>query len=131
MDNRIERRRRAPRAAVAVALLVIAGGVSSPTALASDSHVRFEVPEPFRVGSHLYAAGVIAVRQVTSYNPSISLLEVWVNGDCLGMVTARNVVSEEPPRRTEALFNRDDEGRLVMVGYRVTGKPSGTTYRFP
>ena len=126
MDSRIERRRRAPRAAIAVALLVMSGGV-----FASDTHVRFEVPEPFRLGSHLYAAGVIAVRQVTSYNPSISLLEVWVNGDCLGMVTARNVVSEEPPRRTEALFNRDEEGRLVMVGYRVTGKPAGTTYRFP
>ena len=130
MDSRIERRRRAPRAAVAVALLVIAGGMVAPTTLASD-HVRFQVPEPFRVGSHLYAAGVIAVRQVTSYNPSISLLEVWVNGDCLGIVTARNMISEEPPRRTEALFDRDEEGRLVMVGYRVTGTPEGTTYRFP
>ncbi|HZN55668.1 MAG TPA: hypothetical protein VFB67_10150 [Candidatus Polarisedimenticolaceae bacterium] len=130
MSIRIERRRRAPRAACAVALLVIAGGVFAPTVRASDNHVRFEVPEPFRVGTHSYDAGVIDVHRVASYNPSTSLLEVWVNGDCLGMVAARSVISEQP-RRTEALFSRDEEGRLVMVGYRVTGLPSGTTYRFP
>jgi hypothetical protein len=70
------------------------------------------------------------VHALKNYNPTTSLLEVTVNGECIGMVTAHRDVSEMPPDRTEALFRRDDDGRLVMVGYRVTGRPTGTTFRF-
>ena len=102
-----------------------------PEAGASETQVRFEVPQPFRVGSHRYDAGVIAVLSVSAFTPSMSILKVWVNGDCLGMLTARRSDSEGPPLRTEALFRRDDDGCLEMVGFRVTGRPTGTTYRFP
>jgi len=104
--------------------------LSTTAVLAGEMQVRFEVPEPFRVGAHAYSAGVIAVHSVMSYNPTTTLLEVWVNGDCLGIMTALRSVSEVPPRRDEALFRRDDDGRLVMVGYRITGRPTGTTFRF-
>jgi hypothetical protein len=110
--------------------LALAAMLAAPAAWAGDVQVRFDVPEPFRVGSHEYAAGVISVQSVMSYNPTTSLLEVWVNGDCLGMMTALRSISEEPPVRTEALFRRDDDGHLVMVGYRMTGRPTGTTFRF-
>jgi hypothetical protein len=83
------------------------------------------------VGSRGFEAGVIAVHSISLYTPSTALLEVWVNGECLGMVTAHRSVSEEPARRTQALFHRDDDGRLEMIGFQVTGRPSGTTYRFP
>jgi hypothetical protein len=102
-----------------------------PAASAADPQVRFEMQKPFRVGSHDYQAGVIALRSRSAYTPSTSILEVWVNGECLGMMTAHRTVSEQPPERTEALFRRDDDGRLAMVGFRMTGPPAGTTYRFP
>ena len=111
--------------------LVLAALSFGPSAAASDTQVRFSVPKPFRVGTHAYDAGVITVRSVSAFTPDTSILEVWVNGDCLGMVAARRSVSEEPPSRTEALFRRDGDGRLEMVGFRLTGRPTGTTYRFP
>jgi hypothetical protein len=114
----------------ALRTLALAATLLAPSAWAGEAQIRFEVPEPFRVGLHTYAAGVIAVHRVMSYNPTTSLLEVWVNGTCLGVMTALRSVSEEPPRRNEALFRRDDDGRLVMVGYRITGRPTGTTFRF-
>ena len=114
-----------------IAGLVLVALTLGPVAAASETQVRFEVPQPFRVGSHVYDAGVIVLHNVSAYTPSISILEMWVNGDCLGMITARRGVSEERPLRTEALFRRDDDGRLEMVGFRVTGRPTGTTYRFP
>jgi hypothetical protein len=114
-----------------VAGLALAGLILGPAAAASETQIRFTVPQPFRVGSHEYDGGVIALHSVSAYTPTTSILEVWVNGDCLGMVTARRSVPEEPAVRTEALFSRDDDGRLAMVGFQVTGRPSGTTYRFP
>lgn len=113
------------------ATIVMLALISGPTAAASERQIRFKVPQPFRVGSHMYEGGVIAIRDESAYNPSTALLRVWVNDECLGMMTARRSASEEPPYQTEALFRRGDDGRLVMVGFRVDGKPKGTTYRFP
>jgi hypothetical protein len=97
---------------------------------AADDRVRFEIPEPFRVGTHTYSSGVITVSGEKTYSPTTSLLEVWVNGQCLGLVPARRSTSKAPSLRTEAMFSRDGDGRLVLVGYQVTGRPSGTTFRF-
>ena len=111
--------------------LVLAALSFGPATAASDTQIRFNVPQPFRVGNRVFDAGVIIVRSIAALTPSTSILEVWVNGNCLGMLTARRSVPEEPPARTEALFRRDDDGRLEMVGFRLTGRPTGTTYRFP
>lgn len=124
MNTTVTKARRTVRA------LAIVLTLASSAAWAGETQVRFDVPEPFRVGLHSYAAGTISVHSIMSYTPNTSLLEVWVNGDLLGMVTANRSVSEVPPRRNEALFRRDDDGRLVMIGYRITGKPTGTTFRF-
>lgn len=110
---------------------VMAALALGPAAAAAEREVRFRVPEPFRVGGRVYEAGVIAIRSVSAYTPSTALLTVWVNNDCLGMISARRSVSEEPPLQNEALFRRDTNGQLEMVGFRVTGRPTGTTYRFP
>ena len=112
-------------------MIMLAGITLGSVAMASDRQIRFNVPEPFRVGSHVYDAGAIAMRSVSAYTPTTTLFRVWVNDECLGMIAAHRSVSEEPPSRTEALFRRDADGLLEMVGFRVTGRPTGTTYRFP
>jgi hypothetical protein len=104
---------------------------AGPASAASDTQIRFNVPQPFRVGSRVFDAGVITVHDISAFTPNTSILEVWVNGICLGMVTALRSVTEDPPARTEALFRRDDDGRLELIGFRLTGRPTGTTYRFP
>jgi hypothetical protein len=111
----------------AALLVALAGG---PAAAASGERIRFKVPQPFRVGSHVYDSGVIAFRDESTYNPSTAILKVWVNNECLGLIAARRSESEERPLRTEALFHRAADGRLVMVGFRVSGRPRATTYRF-
>lgn len=114
-------------AAIGFALVGLATA-SAPAA--TSEQVRFEISRPFRVGSRGFAAGVIAVHSISAYTPRTSILEIWVNGECLGMMTALRSVSEEPPTRTEALFRSDVDGRLEMTGFRMTGRPTGTTYRF-
>ncbi len=110
--------------------IVSAALALAPATAASEKEVRFRVPEAFRVGGQVFEAGVIAIRSLSAYTPSTALLKVWVNGECLGMISARRSVSEEPPLQNEALFLRGADGRLEMVGFRVTGRPTGTTYRF-
>jgi len=114
-----------------VAGFVLAALAVGPASAASGRQVRFTVPEPFRVGGQAYEAGVIAIRTVSAYTPSMALLKVWVNGECVGMISARRSVSEAPPLENEAVFHRGADGRLEMVGFRMTGRPTRTTYRFP
>lgn len=110
--------------------MALVAALAAGSASAGDMQMRFDVPAPFRVGSHSYSGGVISVHSIMSYNPTLSLLEVWVNGDCLGMMTAARSSSEVQPQRNEAMFGRDGDGRLVMTGYRTTGRSNVTTYRF-
>ena len=111
------------RLAFAMAFAVSLGHAAEPM------H-RFDVSQPFRVGSHTYAAGTISLHVLRDYNPTTSLLEVYVNGTCIGLIAARRDVSDVRSTRTEALFQRDDEGVLVMTGYRTTDRSAGTTFRF-
>ena len=103
----------------------------APAAVADDPQIRLQVDEPFRLGGHSFDAGVIALRGISSFTPTLSILELWVGGECRGMVTARRSVSEAAQQQTEALVRRDDAGRLEIVGFTVTGNPTVTTYRFP
>ena len=102
-----------------------------PAAAAADAHVRFEIGQPFTVGGRGFDAGVIAVHNVSAYTPTTAMLEVWVNGECLGMMPAYRSAAEDPTGQAEALFKRDDDGRLELTGFQLTGRPRSSTYRFP
>ncbi len=114
-------------AALITAAILFAG---NPNTAAADTQVRFNVSQPFRVGSHAYDAGVIVLHTVVSYTPSLSLFEVWVNGDCLGMMAARRSPPEGSIARTEAFFRRDDAGVLQMIGFHDSGLTGPASYRF-
>ena len=47
--------------------IVLAALALGPHASASESEVRFRVPEPFRMGGQARDAGVIAIRSVSAY----------------------------------------------------------------
>ena len=61
---------------MAVARLTATAG----PAAAMDTQIRFNVSQPFRVGSRVFDAGVITVHSISAFTPKESLLEVWVNG---------------------------------------------------
>lgn len=109
---------------------VLAALVAVPWAIAAGPRVRIEVPAPFAIGARSFPAGVIQVRPLRDFTPTTALLEVWVGGECLGMVRARIAGTEEPPRASEATFLRLPDGRLAMIGYSVASGSSGRSYRF-
>lgn len=110
-------------------LTLLAAILAAVPAAAGGPRMRFDVPEPFQVGPQHYGPGRISVRSVGVDSTRASLIEVWVDRSCLGAFEATRVGGAVPPRRDEALFSRNDEGHLVMVGFRVAGAAMGT-YRF-
>ena len=115
---------------IRVGALAIVAALAAGRASAAMTQVRFDIPQPFEVGGRVFSAGVITIHELGDYTPSRVLLEVWVDGTCIGIVTAGTAESGTPVRRDEALFRRGEGGRLVMTGYRVAGAPVARTYRF-
>ena len=102
------------RGALAVPAVLAAG-----SALAGSTQVRFEIGQPFRVGEKGYEAGVISVRSVSAYTPSMTMLEVWINGECLGMMPAAVRDRADSGAEAEAIFKRGDDGRLELTGFQL------------
>ena len=63
---------------------LIASFMLAAPALAVGPGYRFDVPEPFQVGHHHAAAGTVALRNVGVSPSPIALIEVWVDGSCVG-----------------------------------------------
>jgi hypothetical protein len=98
-------------------------------ALAAGPGFRYEVPEPFQLGPHHHGAGTIALRNVGVTSTPVALIEVWVDGSCIGALQATRGVEAGIALRDEAIFGRDDAGELVMLGFRVAGDRDGS-FRF-
>jgi hypothetical protein len=95
-------------------------------ALAGGPGMRFDVPEPFQVGRHHNGAGTVSLRNVGVTTTPVALIEIWVDGTCVGAIQATRRIDAVVAARDEALFRRDDEGGLVMVGFRVAGDRDGS-----
>jgi hypothetical protein len=103
----------------------------APGAVAGGTNVRFEIDQPFQLGGRDYDAGVIAVNGVSVFTPSTAMLEVWVNGECLGMMPAHRTTPAGTAALAEAFFTRDADGRLALTGFQLGARPKGAIYRFP
>jgi len=97
---------------------------------AGEPMLHFDVREPFEITGHVFTSGSITMERLRAFTPTTTLVEVWVDGACLGVISARTVAAETPAVRDEAIFRREASGRLVMVGYRAVGPGDGGTYRF-
>ncbi len=117
----------------AVAAMGLAAGMTWGAAHAEsgDPKWTFRVPEPFRVGATVYPAGTLSVRNVQRLNPVSMIQAVWVNDVPLGFMTVRTGRSEAPVRVSTALFERHGTEPLVLVGYSVPGRRTGTVYKVP
>ena len=61
------------------------------------------------------------MQRVAEYNPSLSLNEVCIDGECLGMLVAEISESETPNDEHALFFEREADGHLVLVGYAYRG----------
>lgn len=110
-----------------IAVSVVATAASP--ALADGPRLIFDVRESFRVGTQVFPAGKLSVRNVTELTPVSTIQEVWVGADRVGFMIVRRGRSEAPVTESTAVFERRGDGPLVLIGYSLPGRRTGTFYR--
>ena len=114
-------------------LPVVAGLIALVSASAVEGHgprLVVRMDEPFEVNGQVYPGGSLMLRSVTDFNPVASIDEVWVDRECLGLLVASKASGERSSSHDSVLFERNAEGRLVLVGYNLRGSGTNTAYRY-
>ncbi len=116
-----------------VTVLVLAGVIalaSASPALAVGPRLSVRVSEPFEVAGRIYPAGSLSLRTIVDYNPSTAMDEVWIGNECLGLLLAERSLNGRPSDQDTVTFERNHEGRLVLVGYVLRGDGKDNVYRY-
>jgi len=95
--------------------------IAAPAADAAAQGIRARVDEPFEVQGRLFPHGEISIRERSEYNPTLSLNEVCVDGESLGLLVAEISTSGAPSDEPALFFEREADGHLVLVGYAHRG----------
>ena len=103
--------------------------LASPAPRAGGHRLTFRVQESFRIGSVVYPAGSLHVREVRELNPVSTIQEMWIDGDRIGFQIVRRGFSEAPLSVPTAVFSRRRGEPLVLLGYAVPGGDRATFYR--
>jgi hypothetical protein len=122
---------------IAGIVLVFSGFAAwtAPEAARVRGSLVVELTEPFAVQGHTYVGGRLVLRDLRDFTPGVAMHEVAVDGDRLGVVMARRGKSEVEQTASAALFRRDRESVLHLIGYvregrdtyRLVPEPAGAT----
>ena len=112
---------------VAVGLIAL---VFASTVDAQGPRLVVRLDEPFEVRGQVYPGGSLMLRPVTDFNPSASIDEVWVDNESLGLLVASKTSGTRSSSHDSVLFERNAQGRLVLVGYNLRGNGTGASYRY-
>lgn len=88
------------------------------------------IDEPFEVGGLEYPPGRLLVKSVRAYTPTTLLVEIRVDGECLGLFRATSAAGEGEESPASLTFERSAAGRLALVGFTLDGHPVHGSYRF-
>jgi hypothetical protein len=88
------------------------------------------ITEPFQVGDRIVKPGTLTVKPVSGYQPGGSIDELWIGTEFLGLFVADGTPNDASAKHDAFLFERDAQGRLVLVGYVVHGSRSDTAFRY-
>lgn len=102
--------------------LVAAATILMPPASGAGHRLVTRVSQPVEINGQLFPAGELAVRQISTYSPTSTLNEVWVGGECLGLLLAETRPGEQPESGDSLVFEQDDRGHLVLVGFAYRGQ---------
>ena len=92
--------------------------LAAPVGAASHPRTSAWLDEPFEINGQLYAAGLLAVRELGPYNPSSALVEISVNRTTVGVLLARASDSANPTQEgSTLLFTRSSRGHLTLIGF--------------
>jgi hypothetical protein len=113
-------------------VLAVAGllAVALATAEAGESRLVVEIAEPFILQGRVCPAGTVAIRFVSRYNPTSTLHEVRVGGEPLGVFRAEHVVRDGRAAEDTVSFERNRDGRLVLLGFTLRHGGSTEFFRF-
>jgi len=112
---------------VLAAVLVLTGTLAG----AGGERLQVHLEQPFQIGEQRFSSGTITVKTIRTYNPSTTLHEVWVDGECLGLMMGRRTDGlGDDPLRDVLHFNRGEEGRLVLVGFATRNDRSASLYHY-
>jgi hypothetical protein len=104
--------------------------LAAPEAGAASHRVVAWLDEPFEINGQVYPGGQLAVRQLRSYNPSSTLVEVWVDSHRLGVLLAAETSAGERSDESSLIFERDRRGHLVLVGFAYRGLGQHEFFQF-
>ena len=104
-----------------VALAVLAG-LCAPPAPASGPSVVVQMNEPFEIDGEVYRGGRLSLHALRPLSPVATLSELRVDDRSLGLMIARSD-GAVPATRNEMIFERRDDGQLVLVSVALRGEP--------
>jgi hypothetical protein len=112
------------------ALLALLAGLTAPDSSAAGSRLVVRVDEPFEVNGRLFPAGELSLREVAAFSPVITLNEVCVENECLGLLLAQERSDASVAPCDEMVFRRDGRGHLVLESVAIEGRPALDFYSF-
>jgi len=110
------------RLALIVATLAALAALCAPVAEAGGSRLSANIKEPFEINGTLYPAGSLSVRQIGDFTPTSTFNEIWVGGECLGMVIAADASASGQEGTDSLFFQRAPLGHLVFTGFAFHGQ---------
>lgn len=113
----------------ATAALATLIALAAPAAFAEQGRLVVRLGESFEVNGQLYPAGMLSLRELSSYNPASTLNEIWIDNECIGVLLASDTGSETGGEDV-VNFERGPRGHLVLTGFAYRGKPVHALYGF-
>lgn len=110
--------------------LALLAALAAPDLAAAGHAVTAVMDEPFEINGELFHGGAVTLREVSSYNPSTTLNEVWVGERCLGLMLANAVRDALPSSTDRIVFERSVAGQLVLVGFAYRDRTECAFYNF-
>jgi hypothetical protein len=111
---------------ILISTLVVAAGLAWADGAGPRLHAL--VDEPFQVGDRVFPPGSLTVKPLTAYHPGATLDEIWAGPECLGLWVAERLDrGRAMSEHDRVIFERNEAGRLVLVGYvlREAGGEAG------
>jgi hypothetical protein len=110
--------------------LALVAALAAPEMAAAGRTVTATLGEPFEINGESFGGGELTLREVSSYNPTMTLNEVWVGERCLGLMLADSVQGAAPGSEDRIIFERNDLGRLVLVGFAYRNRTEHEFYNY-
>jgi hypothetical protein len=110
--------------------LALAAALAAPDLAAAERAVTATMDEPFEFNGELFDGGELTLRELSSYNPAMTLNEVWVGENCLGVMLAGSSPGATRGNEDRIIFERNDLGRLVLVGFAYRDQKECSFYNY-